>query len=58
MTGKNQRVSSEQLTKIRQLDDFDLIMLISEIHDHGWLVAAKTLALMPPQGTTQEISGL
>lgn len=47
MNGDNQNVSDEQLQKIRQLDDFDLIMLISEIHDHGWHVARVTLDLMP-----------
>jgi hypothetical protein len=44
----NQRITPEQLTKIRVLDDFDLIMLISEIHDHGWHVASRTLSMMPP----------
>jgi len=51
MIGGNQSVSKEQLEKIRSLDDFDLTMLISEIHDHGWTVATKTLELMP--GTKQ-----
>jgi hypothetical protein len=45
----NQQVTKSELHKIRLLDDFDLIMLISEIHDHGWPVARKTLALMPPR---------
>jgi hypothetical protein len=44
---QNQRVSPAQIEKIRYLDDFDLIMLISEIHDHGWPMARKTLDLMP-----------
>jgi hypothetical protein len=43
----NQAVTAEQLAKIRRLDDFDLIMLISEIHDHGWKVAQRTLDMMP-----------
>jgi hypothetical protein len=43
----NQEVSNAQLKKIRCLADFDLIMLISEIHDFGWPVAATTLAMMP-----------
>jgi hypothetical protein len=47
---KNQRVTPAELTKIRNLEDFDLIMLISEIHDHGWLAARATLVLMPPKG--------
>jgi hypothetical protein len=44
---KNRDVKPEQLDKIRSLDDFDLVMLISEIHDNGWEVAARTLAMMP-----------
>jgi hypothetical protein len=44
---KNQHVTAAQLAKIRKLDDFDLIMLISEIHDHGWTVASATLDMMP-----------
>lgn len=32
----NQEVTDDELAKIRRLADFDLIMLISEIHDHGW----------------------
>jgi hypothetical protein len=47
--GDNQKVTKQQLDKIRKLTDFDLIMLISEIHDHGWIVAAKTLEMMPPR---------
>jgi hypothetical protein len=47
---ENQRITKEQLDKIRRLADFDLIMLISEVHDHGWPVAARTLELMP-EGT-------
>lgn len=43
----NQIISEQQLKKIRALADFDLIMLISETHDHGWPVAAKTLEWMP-----------
>lgn len=27
--------------------DFEITMLISEIHDHGWPMAAKTLTIMP-----------
>ncbi len=44
----NQNVSKSDLKKIRNLEDFDLIMLISEIHDHGWSVARCTLCQMPP----------
>jgi hypothetical protein len=41
----NQKISPEQLAKIRVLDDFDLTMVLSEIHDNGWPVAAGTLEL-------------
>jgi hypothetical protein len=44
---KNQHISAEQIAKIRSLDDFDLVMLISEIHGYGWKVAARTLSMMP-----------
>jgi hypothetical protein len=47
LTHDNQKVTIEQLWKIRNLDDFDLIMLISDIHDHGWPTAERTLAMMP-----------
>jgi len=47
MLGDNQKVTEAEMAKIRRLDDFDLKMLISEIHDHGWPVARKTLAMMP-----------
>ena len=43
----NLEISKLQLKAIRALKDFDLIMLISEVHDHGWDVAEKTLAMMP-----------
>lgn len=44
---RNQTIAPEQIEKIRGLDDFDLIMLISEVHDYGWPSAAKVLAQMP-----------
>ena len=40
---RNLEISPEDLRFIRQLQDFDLVMLLSDIHDHGWPVAAKTL---------------
>jgi hypothetical protein len=43
----NRTVTDDELTQIRGLDDFNLVMLISEIHDHGWHVARRTLAMMP-----------
>ena len=44
---KNRRIAPRHLKKIRELADFDLIMLISDIHDHGWAAASRTLDLMP-----------
>jgi hypothetical protein len=29
-------ISKDDLDFIRKLEDFDLIMLLSETHDHGW----------------------
>lgn len=49
-TTPNQELAPEELRKIRALEDFDLTMLVSEIHDHGWPVARRTLALMPEKG--------
>ncbi len=46
MEGDNQKISTEQLALIRRLGDFDLTMLLSEIHDHGWEVAEKTLGMI------------
>jgi hypothetical protein len=44
--GDNQKITPEQLQEIRGLDDFDLKMLISEVHDHGWPRAAKLLPMI------------
>lgn len=43
---KNQKISSQDLDFIRCLPDWDLIMLLSEIHDHGWPTAAKLIPAM------------
>ena len=43
----NQDVTKKELEAIRALSDFDLIMLISEIHDHGWDTGRSTLRLQP-----------
>lgn len=43
----NQYVRLWQAEKIRTLDDFEIVMLISDVHDHGWNIASKTLELMP-----------
>lgn len=37
MDGINQKITKKELNQIRSLPDFDLKMLISEIHDHGWI---------------------
>ena len=44
---ENQEIDDHELEQIRKLEDFDLIMLISEIHEMGWLIARETLCLMP-----------
>lgn len=36
-------ISPDELAEIRKLNDFDLTMLLSEIHDHGWPVASLLL---------------
>ena len=38
--------TAADLAFIRSLPDFDLIMLLSEINDHGWEEARKLLPLM------------
>lgn len=43
---KNQNITPQELANIRKLDDFDLTMLLSEIHDHGWPIARETLKLI------------
>lgn len=49
----NQEATKAELAKIRRLKDFDLVMLISEIHDNGWKVARETLAMMPEGVSTE-----
>ncbi len=29
-------ITADEMGAIRSLDDFDLTMLLSETHDHGW----------------------
>lgn len=33
----NLEITEDELKFIRSLEDFDLIMLLSEIHDNGWV---------------------
>ena len=40
-------ITKEELAKVRSLEEFDLVMFLSELHDHGWPVARKTLAMIP-----------
>lgn len=47
MRANNQDVTDSEIGKIRRLGDFELTMLISEIHDHGWPIARQTLDMMP-----------
>ncbi len=44
--GDNQKIHPEVLDQIRKLGDFDLTMLLSEIHNHGWPKAQKILFFM------------
>ena len=43
----NQKLTPKEIEAIRALEDFDLVMLVSEIHDHGWPEARTTLRMMP-----------
>lgn len=43
---ENLEIDPETLGLIRRLSDFDLAMLLSEIHDHGWHVANKLIPMM------------
>lgn len=46
MFGDNIDITKDEMTQIRHLGDFDLKMLLSEIHDHGWPMAQKLLPMM------------
>jgi hypothetical protein len=57
MTGDNIKITKEELSFIRSLKDFDLTMVLSEIHDHGWPMARKLLPdIMACQGNTSNRS--
>ena len=51
---EEQTVTAGQCAAIRALTDFDLMMLISEIHDVGWPQAARTLEIMCEQPYLKE----
>lgn len=44
--GTNIEITTKEIAQIRELDDFDLTMFLSELEDHGWLYARKLLVLI------------
>ena len=40
----NIEITPQELAFIRSLEDFDLTMFLSELHDHGWPIARELLA--------------
>lgn len=46
MNGKNIEITKVEIEFIRELGDFDLTMLLSEIHEHGWPAARKLMLAM------------
>ena len=46
MSDENVIVDLQTLAWIRTLEDFDLIMFLSEVNDHGWDVAMRTKSIM------------
>jgi len=45
----NLPIDDETLDKIKRLDNFDLLMLLSEINEHGWEIAKATLEMILQQ---------
>jgi len=45
--GTNQEVTPQEIKAIRAITDFDIVMLISEIHEFGWPDARELLRMMP-----------
>jgi len=43
---ENQPVTDQELLAIRTMSDFDLRMVISEIHDHGWFAGRELIMLI------------
>ncbi len=43
---ENRKISTDELRRIRALDDFDLKMFLSEIHDHEFAQARKLLPMI------------
>jgi hypothetical protein len=46
MNGKNIEITKAEIDFIKGLEPFDLKMLLSEIHDHGWPMARKLIVIM------------
>lgn len=42
----NQKITPDEMTAIRTMSEFDLTMLISEIHDHGWPEGRKLIPMI------------
>ena len=42
----NIRISKQRLQWVRELDDIDLTMLLSEINDYGWGKAKRLIPLI------------
>jgi len=42
----NLEISPEILEQIKKLTNFDLLMLLSEIDQHGWEIAQTTLQMI------------
>jgi len=52
----NQDISNKELKIIRKLGNFDLKMLLSEIHDHGWPEAKITLKFIVDAGKKNNVN--
>lgn len=46
MSGKNIQITKEEIDFIKGLEDFDLKMLLSEIHEFGWPQTRKLIHIM------------
>lgn len=50
----NIRITEDELALVRRLSDFDLTMLLSDIDQHRWRMARRTLWLMWEQPEYQK----
>ena len=39
-------ITPAELAHVRSLDNFDLTLFLSELHDHGWPIARKLLTII------------